>query len=136
MSADDNVITAEQYRALLAERRQRKFGNEPIVVDGERFDSTGEAARWGELVLLREAGYIANLRRQVRFPLIVGGVKIADYVADYVYEEWHEDEQGVSRLRPVVEDYKSPATRTPAYKLKRRLMFACHQIAIRETGKG
>lgn len=134
MSAEDNVVSVEEYRALIASRQARKYLNVPIVVDGEAFDSTGEAARYGELQLLRDAGEIVDLKRQERFPLVVGGVKIADYVADFTYVEWYEDEQGVSRLRFVVEDYKG--VRTPAYKLKKRLMLGCHQIEIRETGKG
>lgn len=131
----DNVITVEEYRALLESQKARKYRNAPTVVDGLVFDSAGEAARWGELCLLREAGVITALTRQDRFPLVVGGVKIADYVADFTYMEWYEDEEGDYYLRFVVEDWK-PGVRTPAYKLKARLMLACHQVEIRETGRG
>lgn len=118
-------MSAEDYRAWLASRRGRKYRNVPTVVDGLRFDSKGEAARWGELRLLERAGAIADLRRQVVYPLEVNGVLVAAYVADFVYLEGGET---------VVEDYKSAATRTAAYRLKAKLMLACHGIRVRETG--
>ncbi len=128
-------ISVEEYHALLEAEKRRKYNNTPTVVDGVVFDSQGEAERWGELLLLKREGHITDLTRQDRFPLVVGGVKIADYVADFTYMEWYEDEQGISRLRFVVEDFKSPATKTAAYRLKKRLMLGCHQIEIRETGR-
>lgn len=47
-----------------------KFGAIPTVVDGIRFDSKREAARWAELRLLQRAGEISDLQRQVVVPLI------------------------------------------------------------------
>jgi hypothetical protein len=94
-------------------------------VDGLRFDSRKEAARWGELCLLRDAGVISGLRRQVRIPIRVKGVTVCRYVADAVYIEGG---------RRVVEDVKSPATRRLAvYRLKRRLLAAVYGIQIREV---
>lgn len=51
-------------------RKPRKLGNEPIIVDGVRFDSKGEARCWAELRLLERAGEISELKRQVRISLI------------------------------------------------------------------
>lgn len=132
--SEDNVVSVEEYRALVTARAARKYRNEPVVVDGESFDSTGEAARYGELKLLEREGKIAELRRQEHFRLEVGGVHIADYVADFTYQE--PDPHGLFPDFPckfVVEDYKG--VRTPAYRLKKRLMLGCHGIAIRETGR-
>ena len=100
-----------------------KYGAKRTEVDGVVFPSRGEARRWQELQLLLRAGEISNLRRQVKYPLTVNGVKVADYVADYVYDE---------RGAEVVEDWKG--VRTPVYKLKAKLMRAVHGITIRETG--
>lgn len=69
-------------------RRGNKFGAVAVVVDGIRFDSKIEARRWGDLQLLQRAGEISGLRRQVRFPLLVGEVVIGHYVADFVYTNW------------------------------------------------
>ncbi len=85
------------------------------------YDSTKEAARHKELLLLQEAGEISALQWQPRWPIVVNGVKVCVYVADACYLE-----NGV-----VVEDAKG--VRTPVYRLKSRLMLACHGVRIRET---
>lgn len=88
------------------------------------FDSTKEARRYWELQQLEVAGEISGLEQQVRFPIAVNGVQVCVYVADARYVE---DGQ------VVVEDTKSPATRTALYRLKAKLLFACHGIRVRET---
>ncbi len=117
-------ITASEFRASpLKTPRQRKFRNIPTVVDGMRFDSKREAARWGELKLLERVGELSDLQRQVRFDLIVNGVHVAAYIADMVYL----DHSG----RRVIEDVKSDATRKdPVYRLKAKLMAVLHQPIV------
>lgn len=111
--------------------RGNKYGNRKVERDGVKFDSRKEARRWSELSLLEEAGAIQNLQRQVRFELlpsqrIDGKVveRAVHYVADFVYELDGEK---------VVEDTKSPATRTPVYIVKRKLMLWMHGIRIKEV---
>ena len=101
-----------------------KYGAKRTEVDGVVFDSRGEARRYRDLTLAQAAGVIAGLELQVKYPLVVNGVKIADYVADFRYQE---------NGQTVVEDFKSPATITPVYRLKRKLMKALHDIDILET---
>lgn len=101
-----------------------KYKNIPTIIDGVRFDSRKEAARWIELRLLEKARLISDLRRQVKFDLVVNGAKICTYVADYVYTE-----EG----QTVVEDAKSSATVTPVFRLKAKLMAAIHGVKIRIT---
>lgn len=92
----------------------------PFVKD---FDSTREFDRWGELQLLERAGRISDLSRQDRYPLHgPNGVKLADYVADFTYQE---DGQ------IVIEDAKG--VRTPMYRLKRKWVKAEYGIDIRES---
>ena len=43
-----------------------KYHNIKTVINGERFDSKKEAARWQELLLLQRAGKISRLNRQVK----------------------------------------------------------------------
>ena len=108
-----------------------KYGNRKTERNGVKFDSRKEARRWSELSLLEEAGAIQNLQRQVRFELLpsqrIDG-KIVEravhYVADFVYEQDGEK---------IVEDTKSPATRTPVYIVKRKLMLWRHGIQIKEV---
>jgi DNA-binding transcriptional regulator PaaX len=98
---------------------------------GMTFDSRHEMRRYQELDVLQCGGAIRNLKRQVPYDLAVNGIKVCRYVADAVYEELWPALGGEWRV--VVEDAKSPATRTPAYKLKRALMRACLGITIREV---
>ena len=91
--------------------------------NGRMFASKGEARRAAELELLQRAGQIKNLAYQVKFPLVIGKVKICDYVCDFQYYE-----PGAF----VVEDFKG--MRPPVYRLKAKLMLAIHGIQIRETG--
>ena len=105
--------------------KRPKYGNRKVKMGDLTFDSAKEAKRWGELQFMVKAGEIRNLERQVRFPIIVNGVKVCTYVADYVYDEM---------AGRVVEDVKSAFTRKdPVYRLKNKLMKACHGIDIREV---
>lgn len=74
--------------------------------------------------MMERGGLIIDLWRQVRFPLFVNDVLICNYVADFVYSE---DING----KLVVEDVKGH--RTEIYRLKKKLMLACHGITIKET---
>ena len=90
------------------------------------FDSKKEADRFVELTLMEKAKAIQDLKTQVSFPLIPKsqyGREIV-YVADFTY---YED----GNL--VVEDVKSPVTKTPLYRLKKRLLAEKYNIKIREV---
>lgn len=103
--------------------RRHKFGAIPTVTaDGVRHPSKRQARRWEELKLMERAGHIANLRREVAYKLCVNGHLIATYRADHVYD-W-KNGGGT-----VVEDSKGVAT--PVFKLKAKLMKACHGIEIK-----
>ena len=97
------------------------------TVDGIEHDSKKEAARWQELNLMLRAKLIEDLQRQVRFELIPKqeGERPCTYIADFVYIDRKTGER-------VVEDVKSPATRTEAYRIKRKLMLLVHGISIKE----
>lgn len=110
---------------------QNKYHARKVTLCGETFDSQRECNRYCELAMLQKAGEISGLRRQVKYELIpaqkIGGKTVeraTTYIADFVY-----DEDG----RTVVEDVKSPPTRTPEYKIKRKLMLWRHGIRVREV---
>jgi hypothetical protein len=87
------------------------------------FDSQAEYDHFVYTLLTQEeAGAIQELRCQVRYRLLVNGVFVCTYIADFVYREGGEE---------VVEDVKG--VRTEAYALKYKLMKACLGITIRET---
>lgn len=113
--------------------------------DGSVFDSTKEARRWEQLLLLQRAGKIVDLQRQVSYELLSNqyvtyprfskkGERLKDgqkllerkveYVADFVYTDAETGEN-------IVEDAKG--MRTKDYIIKRKLMLAVHSIKIREV---
>lgn len=108
-----------------------KYGNRKTESNGILFDSAKEARRWQELNLMVRAGEIRNLRRQVEFILIpvqrdANGKMVfreCKYIADFVYMENGE---------MVVEDVKSPATKTKEYGIKKKLMYREFGLLIRE----
>ena len=105
-----------------------KFRSRKTEVDGIVFDSAKEARRWTELRLLESAGAILHLERQVAFDLIASnGEVVAKYYADFRYKD-------LALNTMIVEDTKSDHTRTlPVYRLKKKLMMACHGIMITEV---
>jgi len=95
-----------------------KYKAVPTIVDGIRFDSKREAARWQELKLLQEAGEIRYLMLQPEYELQAAFKDIdgkhhraIKYRADFKYVDalgyW------------IVEDVKG--YRTADYKLKAKL---------------
>ena len=101
--------------------RRFKYRNKPTEVDGHRFASKLEAARYQELRLMERAGEISGLTLQPRFKLIVGDTLICTYVADFHYLD-------AKTQQVVTEDVKGMLT--PEFKLKAKLMKACLGIDV------
>ncbi len=97
-------------------------GKAERTVNGRLFASKREAARYMQLVWMERQGLISGLHCQERYSLVVNGVRVGAFTADFTYLE------GGAKI---VEDAKG--VRTPVYRLKALLMFACHGIRIRET---
>ena len=107
--------------------RRNKYNvsrKEDRTVDGIVFASKKEAKRYGELKLLELTGAIRDLRLQPKFPCVVNGVKVCDYIADF----WYVDSE---TGHAVVEDAKG--MKTPVYKLKAKLVEAVHGFEITEV---
>ena len=113
-------------------KKQSKYNNRKVELDGFTFDSQKEARRYSELKLLSRVGEISDLELQKAF-VLAESVKFANeprakpavrYIADFAYTE-----NGVM----VVEDVKSVATKSlPVYRLKKHLMKSIHGIEIKE----
>ena len=122
--------------------KNNKYGNHRVFRYGQWFDSEHEADRYWELLMLQRGGVISDLQTQVPFELIPtqrepdvigkrGGIKpgkciekACTYYADFTYMK-----DGAL----VVEDAKSPATRTEAYRIKKKLMLWVHGIRVIEV---
>lgn len=111
--------------ALKSSGKGNKYRNRRIVVNGVKFDSTLEYRRYRYLSLLEKSGAITGLKRQVKYVLIPKkeGRRAVKYVADFEY---------IEDGKKVVEDCKSEATKTQAYRIKKKLMSEIHGIEIRE----
>lgn len=110
----------------------RKWCAVKTTLDGIEFDSKAEATRWSELRLLERGGLISGLEHHVSFPLKVGDSVVCSYEADFVY--WETGPGGLPRK--IVEDVKSPVSKTPVYELKKKLLRAIYGLEIRETFSG
>ena len=98
--------------ALKLKARRTKYGNRKVVKNGETFDSVREYERHLVLLDMQAKGDIERLERQPKYPLVVNGVKVGTYIADWWY--WHNrTEEGIA------EDSKG--FRTPEYRLKIKL---------------
>jgi len=86
-----------------------KYCAKRCEVDGEKFDSKLERDRWLALRAMEQAGEISRMRRQVVYPLLVQGVQIGKYIADFVYLR-----DGLE----VIEDAKGVLPALGAWKLK------------------
>ena len=108
---------------------KHKYGAVKTVVDGIKFDSKAEAARYEVLKILLKAGVISDLQLQPTW-ILADPVRYSDarrnkpalrYVADFSYIE-------VGTGRRCVEDVKGITTE--AFEIKRHLMLALKGVEI------
>lgn len=124
-AARRDELSADDYNAI-AKERTNKYRNQPTNVAGTEFDSKLEAQRYKDLRIMETAGVISALEVHPRFDLVVNGVRIGRYTADFRYVD---TDSGVQ----IVEDVKSRPTRTRDYMLRKKLMKAVHGIEIKEV---
>lgn len=113
-------MSAEQFAALNGGAAKKpKYGNVRTTIDGITFDSKKEATRYCQLMMLVKAKEIKNLECQPKYKLCVNGVHVCNYLADFRYQ--------TAKGTVVIEDVKGGnATKTPAYRIKKKLFEALH----------
>ena len=119
LSPEMQAKVKEKYRT--EKKKKAKYGNEKTETNGIKFDSKKEARRYMELRQLETIGKISDLKLQHTFTLqeaftTESGERIQaiKYIADFTY---------VEDGKFVVEDVKSPATRSnPVYRMKNKMM--------------
>ena len=92
-----------------------KYRNKITEINGIKFHSKKEANRYIELRILEKAKKIKYLELQPKIPLMVNGKKIGNYIGDFKYFD-------IEKLEYVIEDVKSPITKTPIYRLKKKIL--------------
>lgn len=112
-------------RQYVIPKRPKYLNCKTTDLQGVVHDAKGEWQRHEALKLMERAGEIRNLRRQVVYALVVNGLLITTYKADFVYEDG---------AATIVEDRKSPRTRKlESFRHKVKLMQALHGIQVREV---
>lgn len=104
--------------------KKHKYNAVKTVVDGRTFASKKEAARYVTLKLAEQCGTISGLECHPAYEIIVCGVRIGKYTGDFRYTK-----DGAT----VIEDVKSKATKTTAYRLRKKLVEAIYGITITEV---
>lgn len=109
-------------------RTRHKYGAKPTTLDGIRFASQGEAARYSELKLLAGQALIDDLRLQPAFWLHARtGLPVCRYVADFLY---HEDGKAI------VEEWKGYETQVFKIKAKWfRAEYPEYELRIVKKGR-
>ena len=92
-----------------------KYRNKITEINGIKFHSKKEANRYVHLRILEKANKIKDLELQPKIPLLVNGKKIGNYIGDFKYFD-------IEKLEYVIEDVKSPITKTPIYRLKKKIL--------------
>ena len=108
-----------------------KYHAKPTIVDGIRFASKAEARRYSELKMLEKAGEIERLDLQPKFPLVVSGLRVGTYIADFRYYRVLNRNARTTITSQVVEDVKG--VKTPVYRLKKKIVEALYPVTITEV---
>ena len=88
------------------------------TIDGILFASKREATRYAELILMVKAGIICELETQPRFDVLINGIKVITYHADFRYRD---PKTGAY----TVEDTKSSGTKKDeAFAIRKRCVEA------------
>ena len=101
--------------------KRPKYGNVRVEVDGVSFQSKAEAKYYSLLKLRSKAGEVDNIELQKPYALTVNGFLVCTYRADFAFDDHHEKRHRVIDVKGV---------QTPEFKLKKKLMWACHRIEI------
>jgi hypothetical protein len=124
-----NYPDGRRYRPAIQQEQKKKlskYRNRKTEYMGIHFASQKEKNRYQELLLLERAGLIKNIELQPRYDLVVNGHKLGFYRGDFRYED-------VATDSVILEDVKSPATKTAVYQLKKKLVKALYGVDIVEV---
>jgi hypothetical protein len=116
--------------------RKGKYFNRKVVTDVGVFDSVGEFRHYNKLLMmskaLKSSERVTDIKRQVRYKLVVNDFMVGTYIADFVvtFADGHTE----------VIDFKNPylaagkGRSTPAgqlFQYKKKLMKALFDIDVK-----
>ena len=93
---------------------RNKFNAKKQIYKGMKFDSKKELTRYLVLEQMEKNNYISELELHPTIPLIVNGIKIGRYTADFKYKN--------NNGEVIIEDVKSKITKTRDYILRKKIL--------------
>lgn len=108
----------EEYKKLMGigKKKENKYRNKEVVVDGIRFQSIKESNYYLDLLLAKKSGELINFYMQVPFKL-PGKTK---YILDFL-EVWKGD---------VIRHIDTKGVKTQMFALKKRQVEELYEIEI------
>lgn len=117
-----NNLSSAEFKALNPPpAKTNKYRNVKTISNGIKFDSKKEANYYGKYKLMKAAGLL-TFEMQVKYNLVVNGIKIGFYKADFV----------LTYPNGKIEVIDCKGIKTSVYALKKRLLKACLGIEIIE----
>jgi hypothetical protein len=101
-----------------------KYKNVKTPLDGHTFDSKREAGEFALLKLRERAGEVSEIELQPTFPLVVNGVKIGRFTADFRFVDH------IEKRRRVIDVKSPPTAKNTAFRLRKKLAEALYGIEI------
>lgn len=127
MSKANDLLKAATKAAKKANKKN-KFNARKVEYDGHKFDSQAEYQRYLSLRDDQKDGKIIRLEVHPKFELVVNGVLIRTYTADFKYTIVRNG----AAIRRVVEDVKSPPTaKLDTFRMVKKLMLAIYGIEVK-----
>ena len=109
---------------------RNKYNNKKTVINGITFHSQKEGLRYIELKQMEKNKKILNLILQPKFKIVVNGMKVCSYIADFSYIK--RNTRGKEDYpKTIIEDVKG--FKTSIYRIKKKLMKAALGIEIQEV---
>ena len=93
---------------------KNKYNAKKQIYKGNKFDSKKELTRYLVLESMEKNKYIFDLELHPVIPLMVNGIKIGRYTADFKYK----NKEG----EVIIEDVKSKITKTRDYMLRKKIL--------------
>ena len=93
---------------------RNKYNAKKQIYKGMKFDSKKELTRYLVLEQMQKNNYISELELHPMIPLIVNGIKIGKYTADFKYKN--------NNGEVIIEDVKSKITKTRDYILRKKIL--------------
>lgn len=104
-----------------------KFSARKVTIDGHDFASSAEGRRYSELKLLERAHEIKALGVHPVYPLVVNGVTIGKFTADFAYFEGG---------RKIVEDVKGLVTEAASLRMRVfKALYPDHELKVIQNGQ-